>query len=219
MRRLLVRELDSLLGDRGPTWVALAHVTIAALFVVAWGDGRGVPLWWQHSFYAQFRLVQWVTLTVLLPWAALRSVARERRDSLLFLALLTATTPSKLLGARWIAVTIGLSLATLSGAPIAVLAQRMSGGSLIAVIHDEITLVVTTGFVGACALWAQHLWSRPLVEWLRAALVITLVLSLIRLTIPPGWPMTLGLLVVTGCVLTSLLVHADASVRYLSGVS
>src|SRR5262249_5511385 len=98
MRLLLRRELACVLGHRGMVCVVAAHVAIAAIFVIAWGDGHGVPLWWQRSFYQQLRIVQWATVTIFLPWAAVRCPARERRNELLLLSLVTGLTPSRVLG-------------------------------------------------------------------------------------------------------------------------
>lgn len=216
MGTVIAREFD-VMARQGPFVAAIAvHAGLLALFVLGWGDGRGVSLLPGLSFYEQTRLVQAGLLAVLLPWTAARCVAPERGNDLVLLSALTAFAPSRLIAARACAVLAGLVLIIATGLPIALLAQRMSAVDTSRLIRDE-GIMISIGMVAwACVLWARYLSAGALRGWLGAALLTVAVIAAGRMAAPSALLAAGAFAVMGGAAVLLLMARTDISLRYLS---
>ena len=216
MRALLQRELE--IVARRPAFMVstCAHVVILAGFVLAWSGTRGVPVLPHREFYQQARLVQAVTLAILLPWTAARSVADERGDDLVLLAALMAMRPSRLMLARACAVLVALGCVVATGLPVMVLAQRISVGPIFRVFRDEATMMTLTVLACAMALGWRHVCRDRLLGWMAAALSTIALAAALPLTLPSYAVAACAFAVIGGATLLWIAVRSDSSLRYLS---
>ena len=216
MGTLVARELD-VIARRGPFVAAIAaHAGLLALFVLAWGNGTGVPLFPDLSFYEQTRLVQAGLLAVLLPWTVARCVAPERGNDLVLLSVLTAFAPSRVIAARACAGLAGLVLIVATGLPVALLAQRMSAVEMSQVLRDE-GVMISIGMIAlASVLWARHLSARALAGWLGAAILTVAVMAAAGLAAPSAVLAGVAFAVIGGGAVLLLMARADVALRYLS---
>jgi hypothetical protein len=210
------RELDVMARRTAFAVATTVHAGLLALFILAWGDGRGVPLLPELSFYEQTRLLQAGLLALLLPWAAARCAAPERGNDLVLLSALTGLAPSRLVAARACAGLAGLVLIVATGLPIAVIAQRMSDVEMPRLIRDEAVMIALALMAWACVLWAQHLSASALRGWLSATiLVIALTAATARAA--PSAVLAAGIFaLVGGAAVLVLIARADVSLRYLA---
>ncbi len=216
MRGLLSRELDAIAGT-GAFVVALAgHATLLSAFVFAWGDGSGLPIFPDRTFYQQLRLVQAAALCVLLPWTAARCAAAERGNELVMLAALTALKPSRVIAARALALIVGLGLVTLGGAPVALIGLRMSAGDASRFVRDEAALLALAAITCGIVIAWRHLIRDRVLGWV-AATVSTIGAAVIVRVLFPSVAVAATLLATAGTALIIvLLLRADTSFRYLS---
>ena len=213
---ILLRELD-VMARRTPFVAAvIVHVGLLTLFILGWGNGTGVPLLPDFSFYEQTRLVQAGLLALVLPWAAARCAARERGDDLVLLSVLTGVAPSRLIAARACAGLAGLVLIVTSGLPIALVAQRMSAVDISRVIRDEAVMISIAMTAWWCVLWARYLTARVLRGWLGATALTVAVMAATGLAVSSP-VLAAGMLAATGgAAVLLLMVRADVSLRYLA---
>ena len=179
---------------------------VAALFVAAWGDGVGVPTWLPWSFYHQLRAVESVCLLAVLPWLAQRALTGDTRAELTHLSAFTGLPPSRLLALRALASYPVVALAGLIPAPAAVLALRMSGGSLSRLPFDESLWLAAAALAVALATWTER-HRDTLTGWGLATLGLGLTGLALRAFAP--LPAALVTLVLAGAVLATACAHAD----------
>ena len=215
MRASLAREWAIATGCPAFVVALLLHATVLAIFVTAWGDGRGVPLLLPHEFYAQTRTVQGALLAGLLPWAAARLAGRERGDAAAWLCAMTAIRPSAFTAARACAVSGALWVIVAAGLPVVLFARQMSGTPLTRVVRDECVMVGLALVAVTTALAMQQLVAGRLAGWLGAAAVTVLIAGAAH-----GADMPVSLkgaaMAASGMALLSWLVlRADTALRYL----
>jgi hypothetical protein len=216
MGPVITRELD-VMARRTPFVAAvIVHAGLLGLFVLGWGDGRGVPLLPDLSFYEQTRLVQAGLLALLLPWTAARCAAPERGNELVLLSALTGFAPSRLIAARACAGLAGLVLIVASGLPIALMTQRMSAVDTSRLIRDEAVLMAIAMMAWACVLWSRHLTARALRGWLGAAVLTVAVMAAAGLAVSSAVLAAGVLAAIGGAAVLLLLARADVSLRYLA---
>jgi hypothetical protein len=213
---VFTRELD-VMARRTPFVAAvIVHVGLLALFILGWGNGRGVPLLPDLSFYDQTRVLQAGLLALLLPWTAARCAAPERANDLVLLSALTGLAPSRLLAARACAGLAGLVLIVASGLPIALIAQRMSAVEISRLVRDEAVMISLALMAWACVLWARHLSASALRGWLGAAILTIALMAATGLAVPSA-VLAAGIFIVLGGAAVLLLIaRADVSLRYLA---
>ncbi len=171
MRQLVTFSCDAALGSAAPFWAAGLHVAVLAVFVAAWGDGVGVPVWSSWSFYTQLRVVELSLLAVLLPWTAARAMPPGDTTSRVRLSGLTGAPPSRLLLARAAGSLSVTAMVGLAAVPVAILAQRMSGGSLLRVaVHDGALLGLGATAV-VMHLWVERSVGDPVKAWMLTTVV------------------------------------------------
>ena len=173
MRRLVRLSCDAALTSSAPFWAAGLHVAVLAAFVAAWGDGVGVPLWPSWSFYTQLRVVEVCLLAVLLPWTAARGLPTGEALSRVRLSGLTGAPPSWLLLARAAGTLSATALVSLAPVPVAVLAQRMSGGSLLRVAAHEGALLGLSATAVVTYLCVERRVGDPVTAWVTTSAVLT----------------------------------------------
>ena len=156
MRAHILHALRSA-AERRPLGAALfLNALVPAVFVVSWGDGRGIPQFAHVAFYVQARAVELLLLTALLPWTVVRVAPMERGDDLATLAAITAIRPSRIAVARTGALFVIAISVALVALPVLVIAGRMSGVGPVDVMRGQLASVaiaaLATVMGSACTL-------------------------------------------------------------------
>ncbi len=211
MRALALRDLSVIAGQPAFLLAMCLHAGVLAAFLAAWSNG--VPQL-PGNVYEQQRLVQWLTLAILLPWTAVRCLPREQRRDVVLLALLTAVRPSRVLLARTLAAFLALSLLLASGLPMVLLAQQVAGIPLPQVLRGFGCMLGLVAVSSAISVWWIAACSDHLTAWLGS--MVTLVGMLVggAFLVPPAvapW------LLWTASVVAGwrMMRAADVSMRYL----
>ncbi len=210
MGALLALTWDRALAPRSLRWALALPAAGTALFVAAWGDGIGAAPWYPWSFYHQARLVEAGLLLVVLPWVAQRALPGE--TDLQDLSALTGLGRSRLLAARWAVALSVVAIAAGSAAPVAILAQRMSGGPLTRVAADEAVWAALALMTIAAATWSRRNLT-PVRAWVASMLV----LGGTGLAIAPDRPLT-SALGTAGAALLALVLRAAIADRQDPGL-
>lgn len=180
MRRLVALSCNAALTSSAPLWAAGVHVAVLAAFVAAWGDGTGVPVWSSWSFYTQLRALELAILVVLLPWTSARVLPAADAGARVALSGLTGAPPSWLLLTRAAGGFCAVAMVSLAPLPVAVLAQRLSGGSLLKAGAHEGSLLGLGATAVVIHLWVERHAGSPVTTWaitscaLAVAVVVTL---------------------------------------------
>ncbi|MGE0392527.1 MAG: hypothetical protein AB7I25_08015 [Vicinamibacterales bacterium] len=165
MRSLLRLALDTAFAPRALLLAPAVPAGVVALFVLTWGDGTGATAWPAWTFYDQARLVEILALLWALPWMAGRALPPRARADEIRLSALTGAAPSRLLLARGGAALLATTVTVLFPVPIAILAQRMSGGSLARVAADDAVLLGLACLASVAALWIERRVASPAAAW------------------------------------------------------
>jgi hypothetical protein len=212
---LVLHELDVMARRPALRAIIALHVGLLAMFLVAWGDGRGVPLLAPRSIYEQLRLIQVPLLALLLPWVAARSLD-ERRDDFVRLSAVTGLRPSLLLGAKAIALVVSLTAVALAGLPVAMIASRMSVAEAGALMMDEAATAGIALAAGSACLISCVAARGRVAGWAGATLaVLSIVFAALNTTTSPAAAGVVA--AAAGLPAMALLIGlADSRLRYLS---
>ncbi len=172
MRRLLRLALDTALAPPALLWAGTLPAAAMAVFVASWGDGAGIPTWHAWSFYEQARAIEGGVLLLVLPWVAQRALPAQSRADHLWLAAFTGARPSWLLLSRGGAACAAAALTVLTATPVALLAQRMSGGPLTRVMFDDTAWLGLAGASVVTALWLERRICSPVAAWITNVAVL-----------------------------------------------
>lgn len=165
MRVILRLMVDTALAPRAFGWVPLLPAAMLVLFVLSWGDGAGAAAWVDVSFYEQVRWLEAGALLWVLPWITARALPRVDAADEVRLSALTGAPPSRLLLARVLAAAVPGALAVLGAAPVAIIAQRMSGGPLARVVLHDAALLAVVALSVAMAAWTSRIATSPVAQW------------------------------------------------------
>lgn len=212
MRALAVRDL-MVIARRPAFFLAMCvHAALLAGFIVVWG--HGMPHMPGRNAYEQQRLVQWLTLGVLLPWTAARCLPREDRSDVALLALLTAVRPSRVLLARMCAGFVALGVLVASGLPAVVLAQQVAGLPMLHVLQGFGSMLSLVALASSASVLCGAVWSDQLTAWLAATGASVGLLLAAVLLVPPG--ITPWLFWVVASIAALMVMRdADVSMRHL----
>ncbi len=212
MRALTVRDLSVIASHPAFLLAMCVHVAVLAIFLTAWS--HGVPQLPGRNAYEQQRLVQWITLAVLLPWTATRCLPHEQRRDVTLLALLTAVRPAHVLLSRVIAIFLALTVLVGSGLPMVILAQQVAGVPLPHALGGLVSMLGLAALASATSVWWNTAYSDPLNAWLASTGTVVGLLVCGTILLPSAvspW------LVWTAALATGvgMIQNADVSMRHL----
>jgi hypothetical protein len=214
MGAIVLRELR-VIGRRGALSAAMCvHVALLTGYLLAWGNGNGIPVAGALTVYDQTLMVDVILLAILLPWIAARCVAVERGDDLVMLSMVTAIPPSRVVVARALAATASLILVIASGLPTLILAGRISAVRMSLVAEYELALFSLAFVSSATALTWRHVCHSRVIGWFAAALSTAAVVSAARMA--PSLVIAPVLTAAALCAMGLLALRADVSLRYLA---
>ena len=214
MGAMVLRELR-VIGRRGALSAAMCvHVALLTGYLLAWGNGNGIPVAGALTVYDQTLMVDVILLAILLPWIAARCVAVERGDDLVMLSMVTAIPPSRVVVARALAATTSLILVIASGLPTLILAGRISAVRMSLVAEYELALFSLAFVSSATALTWRHVCHSRVIGWFAAALSTAAVVSAARMA--PSLVIAPVLTAAALCAMGLLALRADVSRRYLA---
>jgi len=214
MGAMVLRELR-VIGRRGALSAAMCvHVALLTGYLLAWGNGNGIPVAGALTVYDQMLNVDVILLAILLPWIAARCVAAERGDDLVMLSMVTAIPPSRVIVARALAATTSLILVIASGLPTLILAGRISAVRMSLVAECELALFSLAFVSSATALTWRHVCHSRVIGWFAAALSTAAVVSAARMA--PSLVIAPVLTAAALCAMGLLALRADVSLRYLA---
>jgi hypothetical protein len=214
MGAMVLRELR-VIGRRGALSAAMCvHVALLTGYLLAWGNGNGIPVAGALTVYDQTLMVDVILLAILLPWIAARCVAAERGDDLVMLSMVTAIPPSRVVVARALAATTSLILVIASGLPTLILAGRISAVRMSLVAEYELALFSLAFVSSATALTWRHVCHSRVIGWFAAALSTAAVVSAARMA--PSLVIAPVLTAAALCAMGLLALRADVSLRYLA---
>jgi len=214
MGAIVLRELR-VIGRRGALSAAMCvHVALLTGYLLAWGNGNGMPVAGALTVYDQTLMVDVILLAILLPWIAARCVAVERGDDLVMLSMVTAIPPSRVVVARALAATTSLILVIASGLPTLILAGRISAVRMSLVAEYELALFSLAFVSSATALTWRHVCHSRVIGWFAAALSTAAVVSAARMA--PSLVIAPVLTAAALCAMGLLALRADVSLRYLA---
>lgn len=208
IRPLIWREL-TVISRTGAYWMAMAvHIGLLAALVVIWSDG--IPVL-DGTFLDQFVTVQTAVLSVLLPWMAVRCGGTDAAGSPALLAATTALRPSLVVAAKCAGLGAALAVIVTSGAPLMILAQRISALPWLRVPLDVLPLLALSLFVAVVSTATILLPVSRLARWWMATAATA---GAVYWT-PSGAISTMAFVGVglIGSVVLSL--RADSSLRYV----
>jgi hypothetical protein len=168
MRATVARELGVIGESRVPTAAGLVHAAALAVFVIAWGDGIGVPLLADRPFYEHARLMQWGLLVLLLPWAAARCMAVEPMQD------------TRALLARAAAIALALIVVVAAAWPVVLIAAQISALPVARVINDEGAVLLLAAVAAGIALAWRQICGNRLLGWMGATLSTIAIVFLMR---------------------------------------
>jgi hypothetical protein len=150
----------------GAFWAAITvHVSLLFSFILVWGDG--LPIVNGGTNWQQFNTVQFAILTVLFPWIAARCSPLQGYD-LVMLSLVTATSPSRLLVARWLAAWAALLGVMLMALPAMLLMQQIAIAPFMSVATCLGVAVALAGLAAAITSGCMAMFDRTLHGWVAA---------------------------------------------------
>jgi hypothetical protein len=211
MRSLAVRQL--MLASRSPALGAACafHAAVIGAFAIVWRSGMpALP----GDVYEQQQLLQLAVLSVLLPWAAARSLPARTAHDVSTTAAMAAVAPSRAAAAALLAAFVALLMIALAGAAPVVLAQQIAGIPATRVLLD---LVPVTGLAAVAAASSSLIAAeggRALRTWIAAA-AVTACATWIAGRSPLSW-LTIGCLAIV--VVVGALRRFDSTLLYPSEV-
>jgi len=174
MRAVVARELAVIARRPALTIALCAYVGLLVGFLLTWS--QGVPLLPGATLYDQQRLVDWMLITVMLPWVAVRCTAPDGRDRLASTSALTALRPSSIVLGKIAGLTGVLALFVCAGLPAVFLAQQMSAVPAIDAARDTAALFGAAALIAASTVsWTLAVDGR-LAAWIGATFSVGLVL-------------------------------------------
>lgn len=176
VRELIAREMTVATERAAVPIAGLVSLIACAGFVLVWSPG--VPFFATLDLYSQTDAVQWLVLTVVLPYAVVRSSPIDRKDSIELMAALNRTPPGAAVAAKVLgsfAVAMGV---VLSGLPALVLAQQAAASPMRSIGVDLLSLAGLALFVAAVATGATMIARDGLRAWLwTSGIVIGVILA------------------------------------------
>jgi len=169
MLAMVTREL--IVAARRPA-VPLAACAVALLlawFVLVWFPGIALLAPW--DFHQQTRVLLWLVLAILLPWAAVRSALAERSGAFVRLACFTAVQPAVVVAGKILGTFTVLVMITVTAVPVLVIAQQMAAVPFTTVIADVVPLIGTALFVAVSATASTLLIPDRLSAWVATTLI------------------------------------------------
>lgn len=219
MRALLILALDAAFAPRAVLRAPIVPAAALALFVLTWGDGVGATAWPAWTFYDQARLVETVALLWALPWMAGRALPPNSLADRLRLSALTGAAPSRLLLGRALAALLATATTVLCPMPVAILAQRMSGGSLARVAADEAALLGLAALAAVAALWIERRVASPVQAWALGVVLLAAVAGGLYGVLGSSAMAAPAAVTLAALALLALLRAADREVPHDSGVT
>ncbi len=154
-------------------------------------------------------------LLVLLPWVVSRCGADERGDRLVVISAFTATRPSRILLARFLARAAAALAVGLAGLPLMIAAQQMSAVPLGSLVRDLLPLVGLAMLASAASLVWSLLSSGVILAWACGTASTVLIGIWMGRSVPPA-PAAAVLAALAVAAVASCMARADTSMRYLS---
>lgn len=182
-RALYWRDLV-VIGRRRSMLVAVAlYVGLLSAFLGAWKDVGRVPLLPGSNLYEQFRVIQWVIVAIILPWAVCRFIAGERGERWSLASLVTGLSRSRLFTIRLLALGTFAGLLVGSGLPLILLAQQMSSVPATVALTDLGSLFLFSIAATVITMSIVLIVRDVVGGWLLATIVVLLLRALVG--IPP----------------------------------
>ena len=209
MYALTWRELVSI-GRAPGFWAAtIGYTFLLFMIVLVWG--HGLPVTGAGTNWQQFNAAQSAILSVLLPWTAARC-GPVRRTDLVMLSLVTAAPPSRLLMARWLAVSAALIGLTLAALPTTLLMQEIAAIPPMSIAASFAGTAALCALVAAVTNACVAIFDGALSGWL-AATTISVAAGLLMPPSPAVLP--IWLLMATGATFVISKI-ADSQLLHLA---
>ena len=203
-RALYWRDLV-VIGRCRSMMVAVAlYVGLLAAFLAAWSDVVQVPLLPGNNLYEQYRVMQWLTVALILPWAVCRFIAGERGERWLLASIVTGLSRSRLFTVRLIALGTFAGLLLGSALPLALLAQQMSSVPPLVAFMDLGSLVLFSIAATVISMSLALIARDVVAGWLVATIAILLLRVLVG--VPP--------LAASAAITAAIVGIAIAAARY-----
>jgi len=174
MRWLVQRELVVVARSTGTLTASAVHGVLLLAFMAVWGDG--LPLADASSAFEQLASFDRVVLAILLPWAAIRSIAPASHSGLAAIALASGCSPGGLVVARVTALAASLLLVSATALPFLTVAQRVSAVGAGDAVITYAALVSLTLLATTMATASSLVFGNRVVAWITAS-VATLVVG------------------------------------------
>jgi hypothetical protein len=182
-RALYWRDLI-VIGRRRSMLVAVAlYVGLLSAFLGAWQDVPRVPLLPGSNLYEQYRLIQWVIVASILPWAVCRFMAGERGERWSLASFVTGLSRSQLFTIRLLALGTFAGLLVGSGLPLILLAQQVSSVPATVAVADLGSLLLFSMAATVITMSVVLIVRDVVAAWLLATTVVLLLRALVG--IPP----------------------------------
>lgn len=182
-RALVWRDLV-VIGRRRSMLVAVAlYVGLLAAFLGAWSDVARVPLLPGSNLYEQHRVIQWMAVALILPWAVCRFIAGERGEHWSLASFVTGLSRSRLFALRLLALGTFAGLLVGSGLPLALLSQQMSSVPAVVVFADLCSLFLFSIAATVVTMSIVLIVRDAVAGWLLATIAVLVLRALVG--IPP----------------------------------
>jgi len=182
-RALYWRDLV-VIGRCRSMMVAVAlYVGLLAAFLAAWSDVVRVPLLPGNNLYEQYRVVQWLTVALILPWAVCRFIAGERGEHWSLASFVTGLSRSRLFTMRLLALGTFAGLLVGSALPLALLAQQISSVPPFVALADMGSLFLFSIAATVISMSVALIVRDVVAGWLLATIAVLLLGALVG--IPP----------------------------------
>jgi hypothetical protein len=182
-RALYWRDLV-VIGRRRSMLVAVAlYVGLLSAFLGAWKEVVRVPLLPGSNLYEQYRVIQWVMVAVILPWAVCRFIAGERGERWSLTSFVTGLSRSRLFTMRLLALGTFAGLLVGSGLPLILLAQQMSSVPATVAVADLVALFLFSIAATVITMSIVLIVRDVVAAWLLATTAVLLFRALVG--IPP----------------------------------
>jgi hypothetical protein len=169
MQALVGRELIAI--ARMPAfWTAgTAYALALAAFVIIWGDG--LPIHGGRPPFQQFLAAQALALSAVLPWTAMRCAAPAGRQGIAALAVAAASRVWRIVMARWVALTVALTLLGALALPLTVVMQQIAARPFAASLLTLLPVIGLSAFAAAAATASALAIADRVGAWMAATAV------------------------------------------------